>query len=259
MKNLINNIILGSFVLLSASCTGDYLEINSNPYQPGDLTADDYALGASMNNLAGCVVSADVNTAQFTDCLLGGPMGGYFADSNSGWANTISMYNAKDDWTRVFLKSDKIIPILYTNLNFVQRLSDESSNPVPMAVATIIKVAAMHRVTDTYGPIPYSKIGEDGSITTPYDSQKDVYYRFFDELSQSVKVLRENSELSLSSTADYVYGGDLNKWIKFANSLKLRLAMRLVYADPDKAKAMAEEAVNPNNGGVIESNADNAK
>lgn len=70
------------------------------------------------------------------------------------------------------MKSDKIIPILYTNLNFVQRLSDESSNPVPMAVATIIKVAAMHRVTDTYGPIPYSKIGEDGSITTPYDSQK---------------------------------------------------------------------------------------
>lgn len=102
MKKLINKIILGSLVLVSASCTGDYLEINSNPYQPGDLTADDYALGASMNNLAGCVVSADVNTAQFTDCLLGGPMGGYFADSNSGWANTISMYNAKDDWTRVF-------------------------------------------------------------------------------------------------------------------------------------------------------------
>lgn len=47
-----------------------------------------------------------------------------------------------------------------------------------MAVATIIKVAAMHRVTDTYGPIPYSKIGKDGSITTPYDSQKDVYYQF---------------------------------------------------------------------------------
>lgn len=259
MKKLINKIILGSLVLVSASCTGDYLEINSNPYQPGDLTADDYALGASMNNLAGCVVSADVNTAQFTDCLLGGPMGGYFADSNSGWANTISMYNAKDDWTRVFLKSDKIIPILYTNLNFVQRLSEESSNLVPMAVATIIKVAAMHRVTDTYGPIPYSKIGKDGSITTPYDSQKDVYYQFFDELSQSVKVLKENSELSLSPTADYVYGGDLKKWIKFANSLKLRLAMRLVYADLEKAKAMAEEAVNPDNGGVIESNADNAK
>ena len=40
---------------------------------------DDYALGSAMNNLAGCVVSPDVNTAQFTDCLLCGPMGGYYA------------------------------------------------------------------------------------------------------------------------------------------------------------------------------------
>ena len=52
-----------------------------------------------MSNLASTVISSDVNTAQFTDCLLGGPMGGYFADSNSGWSNTISNYNAKNDWT----------------------------------------------------------------------------------------------------------------------------------------------------------------
>lgn len=259
MKKLLNKMIIGSLVFTTFSCTGDYLEINSNPYQPGDLTADDYSLGACMNNIAGCVVSSDVNTAQFTDCLLGGPMGGYFADSNSGWANTISMYNAKDDWTRVFLKSDRIIPILYTNLNNIKKISEETENPVPMAVATIIKVAAMHRVTDTYGPIPYSKIGEDGSITTPYDSQKDVYYKFFDELNDAIKVINENKELNMSPTADYVYGGDLSKWIKFANSLKLRLAMRLVYADPDKARLMAEEAVDAKNGGVIETNADNAK
>ena len=112
MKILINKIFISSLTIACMACTGNYIDINSNPYQPNDLTADDYALGAAMNNLAGCVVSADVNTAQFTDCLLGGPAGGYFADSNSGWANTISMYNAKDDWTRVFLKSDRIIPIL---------------------------------------------------------------------------------------------------------------------------------------------------
>ena len=52
--------------------------------------------------------------------------------------------------------------------------------------------------------------------------------------------------------------GDVKKWIRFANSLKLRLAIRIAYANPVKAQQMAEEAVNPANGGVIESNADNA-
>ena len=119
-------------------------------------------LGNTMSNLAGCVVSSDVNTAQFTDCLLGGPCGGYFADSKSAWAFTISNFNPTDDWTRVFLKSDKVIPVLYSNLPTVKSVSEATNNPVPYAIAEIIKVAAMSRVTDTYGPIPYSKIGADG-------------------------------------------------------------------------------------------------
>lgn len=256
MKKFDYKIMLSSLALVICSCTGNYLDINSNPYQPGDLTADDYSLGSAMNNLAGCVVSSDVNTAQFTDCLLGGPMGGYFADSNSGWKNTISMFNAKDDWTRVFLKSDRVIPILYTNLTMVERLSEQLDNKVPLAISQIIKVASMSRITDTYGAIPYSKIGKDGSITTPYDSQEDIYKKFFEELDAAVQIIKDNPDFSLNKTSDYVFGGDLSKWVKFANSLKLRLAMRIVYANPDLAKQMAEAAVND---GVIEDNADNVK
>ena len=164
MKNIINKLFLGSLTVALASCTADFDNINANPYQPGDLNADDYALGSAMNNLAGCVVSPDVNTAQFTDCLLGGPMGGYYADSNAGWSNTISNFNAKDDWSRVFLKSDKVIPVLYSNLSVVELVSHSTNNPVPYAIAQIIKVAVMHRVTDTFGPIPYSQIGADGAL-----------------------------------------------------------------------------------------------
>ena len=85
MKKILNTFIFASLMVVVSSCTAKYEDINSNPYQPGDLSADDYALGSAMNNLAGCVVSPDVNTAQFTDCLLGGPMGGYFADSKASW------------------------------------------------------------------------------------------------------------------------------------------------------------------------------
>ena len=59
------------------------------------------------------------------------------------------------------------------------------------------------------------------------------------------------------ASADKVYGGNVQKWIKFANSLKLRLALRIAYANPAKAKEMAESAVNQQFG-VIESNDDNA-
>ena len=79
--------------------------------------------------------------------MLGGPLGGYFADSNAGFTETISNFNPKDDWSRVFLKSDKIIPTLYSNLTQVKLVSQNTNDPVPYAIAQVIKVAAMHRVT----------------------------------------------------------------------------------------------------------------
>lgn len=259
MKHIFNTFIIGSLLAATASsCTAKFEDINSNPYQPGDLSADDYALGSAMNNLAGCVVSPDVNTAQFTDCLLGGPLGGYFADSKSAWNNTISNFNPTDDWTNVFLKSDKVLPVLYSNLNIVELVSQNTDNPLPFAIAQVIKVAATHRIADAYGPIPYSKIGADGSIKTPYDSEQQVYTKFFEELNAAIEVMKAHENDRLTASADYIYGGDVKKWIRFANSLKLRLAMRIVNADPNTARKMVEEAVDQANGGVIEQNADNA-
>lgn len=265
MKHIVNKIFLGVLITVgTTACTGDYLDINTNPYQPEDLTPDGYGLGSAMSNIAGCVVSPDVNTAQFTDCLLGGPLGGYYADSKaSGWDNTISNYNPTDNWSNVFLKSDRVIPILYTNLTVIEKLCEESGDNTPLMVANIIKVAAMSRVTDTYGAIPYTQIGKDGKIETPYDSQEVVYDTFFNELNTSIselkKKLENNPNYKMPSTADYVYKGDISNWIRFANSLKMRLAMRIVYADKAKAESMFAEAMNPQNGGYIETNAQNAK
>ena len=69
-KNIINKLIVAPLVMGFMSCTGNYMDINSNPYQPGDLTPDDYALGSAMSNLASTVISSDVNTAQFIVCWV---------------------------------------------------------------------------------------------------------------------------------------------------------------------------------------------
>ena len=240
---------------LFAGCTANYLEINTNPYEVSkeQTLTDGYAIGAAISALCGTVVSTDVNTAQFTDCLLGGPMGGYYSTTGA-FAKTIDNYNPTDDWTRVFLASDRIIPTLYSNLN---ELSDITDDPVTLAIAKIITVPAMLRVTDTYGPIPYTKIGEGGAIAVAYDSQEEVYDAMFAELDDVIATLTENKLSGISPKADPMYDGTAVKWCKFANSLKLRMAMRISYAAPEKSRKYAEEAVR-HEIGVFTSNADNA-
>ena len=175
MKHTINNILAGGALLMTAAaCTGDYLDINSKQSEPGDLSADGFALVSSMTNICSTVMPSDVNCTQFTDCLLGGTLGGYFSDG----ANFTTSYvrnNAPDNWTSVFLKDSKLIATLYTNIALVEGYCEMSGDIVPLAVANIIKVAAMDRVTDTYGPIPYSAIGFQGAVKTPYDSREVGY------------------------------------------------------------------------------------
>jgi len=258
MKHTFNKILAGGVVVLAATaCTGDYLDINSNQSQPGDLSADGFALVSSMTNICSAVVPSDVNCNQFTDCLLGGTLGGYFSDG-ADFKTSFVRNCAPDNWTSVFLKDSKIISTLYTNLSEVEGYCEMSGEVVPLAVAQICKVAAMNRVTDTYGPIPYSAIGFEGAVKTPYDSQEEVYNKFFEELADARQILLDNTTAPLSPLVDKVYAGDVTNWIRFCNSLQLRLAVRIAYANPTLAKQKAEEAVNPANGGVIETNDQNA-
>ena len=173
--NILKSLTLIAAVSFAAvSCISNYEEINQDPYGVTDdeMQRDGYVIRASLSGMANGVISSDVNTTQFTECLLGGPMAGYLADANAGFSNTISNYNPTDNWTNVLMYSDRIIPVIYSNYRQLKRVTED---PVILSVASVIKVAAMHRVTDTYGPIPYSQITDDGKIEVPYDSQQKVY------------------------------------------------------------------------------------
>ncbi len=256
-----NSIIKAGIILLAlstaAACTGNYLNINTHPYEvdKDQMMQDDYIIGATLSAICGTVVSTDVNSARFTDCLLGAPMGGYYSSTGS-WGKTIDNFNATDDWTRVFMSSDRVIPTLFTNLKELREITDD---PVIHSMATVVKVAAMQRVTDTYGPIPYSKIGVDLELLVPYDSQEQVYDKMFEELDAAILVLEDNASLTYSANADPVYRGSIRNWCKLANSLKLRLAMRIVYTEGGKEKAAQKfKEVMEHPIGAFTSNADNA-
>jgi len=137
-----------------------------------------------------------------------------------------------------------IWPATYTNvMSNLQSIIEntEGKEPTLNAVARIWKVVAIHRLTDYFGPIPYSQIGtKERSIK--YDAQKDIYYDFFKELDAATALLKSNLGRISFADKDLLYQGDNAKWLKFANSLRLRLAIRISNVEPAKAKEEAEKA-----------------
>ena len=123
------------------------------------------------------------------------------------------------------------------------------------AVAKVWRVEMYHRITDYWGPIIYSEFGS-GQTSVSYDSQESIYNNFFAVLDSAVTVLEQNVGENAFGSNDQIYAGDVGQWLTFANSLQLRLAMRVRYVEPEMAQAEAEEAVAR---GVMMSNEDNAK
>ena len=130
-----------------------------------------------------------------------------------------------------------------------------AANPAVFAIANIWKVQMFLPRTDYWGPIPYSKVGSGGK-SIEYDAQDVIYKDFFATLKKAVDDLQPFRGTTVSLGAnDQIYQGNVDKWIRFANSMRLRLALRVSAADAALAKAEAEAAVTS---GVLTSNADDA-
>ena len=112
--------------------------------------------------------------------------------------------------------------------------------------------------TDIFGDIPYTEAAI-GRSDAKYDSQKNIYTDIFKELKEAVDALNANKtdQATYKDNQDLIFNGDLRKWVRFANSLRLRYALRLVYVNPELAKAEGEAALAAT-GGLMQGNDDNA-
>ncbi len=253
MKKIYNIIGIALACAATVSCTGDYLNINTNPYEATEkqIAADDYVIQGALKNMLGYVVPVQEHQFQFMNVLCGSTLGGYLAEQK-GWETKISTYNPNDEWCAY--PFEHVISGFYGA--YIQ-LTTSTTDEVALAVAEIVRVSVFAQLTDMYGPIPFSQIGLDGSLVAPYDAQEQIYNIGFEKLTEAVNTLSEKSTEKLNANADIVFHGDLQKWIKYANTLKLRMAMRIVYVDEAKAQKMAEEAANQAFG-TMDSNSDNA-
>mgnify|MGYP000010580651 FL=1 len=262
MKNYILNIGKGMIfagAISLASCTGWF--DNVPPYEATEdiLEGDNVKVGAFFPQLQRNVVSTHNNQFQLSQNLVGDIYSGYMAiPTNFNSNKNNATYFFQDNWLNN--PFEKVYTQAIGAYIEIKKSVDGDENSHIYQWAQILKIASMHRFTDMWGPLPYTQVGS-GSMTTPYDSQETVYMKFFEELDKAAEVLTKftvnNPGSKPMAEYDLVYGGDYSKWVKFANSLRLRLAMHLAFVKPEVAKEQAEKAIS-HSLGVITSNDDNA-
>jgi len=254
--------VLLAFVLPGLTgCTKNFEKYNTDPTGiSNDQLLPDYNLIVSyypgiQNSIFGNIDDYQINQNLSADCFSG-----YMMSPNPfGGKNNLN-YALEDDW------NSNSFPTTYSGVvnkvNLIASKGTRTVSPDYWAIALILEVEAMDRLTDKFGPVPYSQVGKF-LTSTPYDSQQAIYQLFFAQLDTAVTNL--NTYIAANPGAkpfkkdnDYVYKGDYTKWLKFANSLRLRLAMHIVKVDAATAQAQVQKALDVSNGGVLTDNTDNA-
>jgi len=112
--------------------------------------------------------------------------------------------------------------------------TEGTKNEVRYAMANIISVMGFAVITDAFGEIPYTEGGKgktEGIITPKYDTQEFIYKDMIERLGKSIQVLKSADPAKGYPGSDPLFDNDLSKWVRLANSMRLRLGMRLRLAD----------------------------
>lgn len=226
-----------------ASCTAKFEEYNKSPFDPTAEQMGDALLGQYLQNMQQMLVQGQQNNSQMIDQMIGSEFGGHIACINP-WGNggNFYTYNPRVGW--VGYPFDTMVPQIFTP--FVQIVDITGAKGPAYAWAQIMKVYGAYLLNGMYGPIAYSKIDGE-NLTVEYDSEEVLFDAMFADLNAGITDLTaavlSGEDMSSLKPFDYIYGADFAKWVKFANTLKLRMAMRISNVKPDLAKQMAEEAV----------------
>lgn len=242
-------------LLALASCTARFEYLNTNPNQVNQeqMQANNYIVGTKVVALQSLVVPVQEHQYQFQESLMGNPFAGYMGSTVDTWQARWETFNPSGDWRRTTFTD--VMTNFYAPYRGILNGTDDE---VAVAFANLFRVAVMQRLTDAYGPIPYSNVLTTEKLTVKYDSQQDIYKAMFEELDAATLAFSKNLSIPSSSWAKYdrVYYGNISQWLKYASSLKLRMAMRVSYVDPALAREKASEAIA--SGNLILTNADNA-
>lgn len=231
-------------ILASTSCSKQLDEANVNPNST-EKAQPDYLLTSAIKN------SADAywgTTNNMNSSLL-------FVQH---WAKI--QYTEEDRYIFSNSSFQSLWSTLYsqsiTNLNQLIKIADQQSNPNYKGVALVLRSWSFLLLTDAYGDIPYSQSGDINQYITPvYDKQKDVYIGLLADLKSAKSILNPTDK---AIAGDVIYSGNISRWIKLANSLRVRIALRIADREPVLAGNTIKEIITAADP-LISDNADIAK
>ncbi|NJY63126.1 SusD/RagB family nutrient-binding outer membrane lipoprotein [Salinimicrobium sp. CDJ15-81-2] len=243
------------FILLMAvgvaACSDDLSEVNVDTKAPTEVPAD-VLFSNATKNLFDQMVSTNVNR-------------GIFKMVAQYWTETTYTDEANYNLDGRNINGSQWI-ILYRDVLKDLREAEMILNERPdgtlseaniqnrLAMIEVLQVFTWHVLVDTFGDIPYTEAFNPEDTTPVYDDDAAIYADLVVRLNAAIGQLEAGAG-GFGGGADYIYDGDAAKWSKFANSLKLRLALRYAEVDDAKAAQMATEAIAA---GVFESHDDNA-
>lgn len=232
--------LITTMVFVLTSCTDDFENINTNPNLPETVTPDLLLSGVErdvINSLMGeawgigNIVIQQTAKNQFVN------------EDRYLWGELNGIWNAVYDNMR--------------DVNAIVTLSEEGpENNNYRGVALVLRSWMFSLATDCYGDIPYSEAIQaksDGVYYPKYDAQEQIYTGILNDLSEANQLL----DGALNVKGDIIFGGDVQKWRKLANSLRLRYLMR-ISDRKDVSSEMTSIVDNPTANPVFESNSDNA-
>ena len=225
-------------MLLMPSCTKDYQEKNANPDAITDVTPDLLLTGilrSAVNQMVdqswgiGNIVIQHTAKIQFV------------SEDRYTWGDRSGLWNGVYDNMR--------------NVQLLISLGEKNNAPNYKAIALVMRAWMYSLATDAYGDIPYSEAtqGISGILQPKYDSQESVYDGILNDLETANATFDPSAG---TIVGDIIYSGDLNKWKKLANSLRLRCLMR-ISGKKDVKAAMQTIVDNPSSAPVFEENDDN--
>lgn len=240
--------IIALATLWSCQTDEQYEDLNRDPKNPTEVSADFLFTSATIS-LGDQMASPNVNVNIFRFVAQYLTATTYLDEPNYDLNNR----GITDEQWSILYRN--VIFNLNDAKTFVEEDEALSAEEKAARIAQIevIEVYAWQILVDTFGDIPYSEaLGEEENTSPEYDDAATIYEDLISRLGAASQDLGEGQGFI---SADKVYEGDMSKWEKFANSLQLRLGMRLSDVNPSLSQETAEEAYTR---GVFESNDDNA-
>jgi len=230
--------IIGIFFLFTMlTACEEELDINTNPNTPAEVDKS-LVLTAAQGSLV------TVMGGELTN--LGGFLAQYHtqAPSASQYLN-MDTYNMN---TNFFGGSwNELYAGCLNDLKYVMDKATDDGDTGTYLIATLLRVYTFQVLTDLFGDIPYSEalLGEE-NITPNVDSGSDIYTSLLAEVDAALSQYNNNPVASTVGSQDAIYNANMSDWLKFANTLKLKLYLRMAYTSKANPTAVMS-LINDNN------------